>query len=128
MVRLVATLALLIPLSLNGLRVVCAEPDSPEAAAAAAAATATAHCDRICPAHKTARVEATRSDAGSGGSVCVLTAGEKGCPVAGLLFAVSVPVVLVDRFERSVSYDTVADASPLYLSPSLGHLCPPPKA
>jgi hypothetical protein len=48
--------------------------------------------------------------------------------VAGLLFAVSAPVVLVDGFERSLLDDTIADASPLYLSPSLGHLSPPPEA
>src|SRR5688500_11938262 len=52
MIRLIATFVLLIPLSLNGLRIVCEEPESAEAAAAAAAA---AHCDTICPAHEPAR-------------------------------------------------------------------------
>jgi hypothetical protein len=127
MFRLFATFVLLIPLSLNGLRIVCAEPEDVEAAAAAAAAAE--HCKQICPAHKSARVvESTRPAEESRGPVCKLAAGEEGCPVAGLLFAVSSPVRVADHYANCAAREAVDNPAARCLSPTLGNLSPPPKA
>jgi len=120
MIRRLATWVLLIPLSLNGLWMVCENaPQSPEPASAAAQESpAMAHCKTMCPT-----VRPTQT-----GSICLVSANGDGRSIAVYAFAVSPPTVGAELLASAGADDFPILPVALYLSPSLPEHSPPPKA
>jgi hypothetical protein len=121
MLRKLATLALLVPLSLNGLWMICADagPAQPSSAPASSQVSADAHCKFMCPAHKPAQT----------GAICVLTASADGSSIA--LFAVALatpppPLVTWTIPSRFAKYPQ--RTASLYAEPALASITPPPEA
>ena len=120
MLRRLATLLLVVPLSLNGLWMICATGGSaaPAKALAASQPGTTEHCKFMCPAQQPAQ----------SGTMCVLTASENGSSIA--LFAVAVatppPLVTWTAPPRFVEYPQ--PLAIIYSEPSLASIKPPPEA
>ena len=126
MSRTLATLVLLVPLSLNGLWMVCAESptglpvqDAPEAAPVEVSSAAP-HCSgSMCPLEKPAET----------GAICLLSSTGDGSSIAAFAFVVAAPAsaVSVIASERSMA-ERSEFATTLYADASLNHTSPPPRA
>ena len=126
MLRRFATLVLLVPLSLNGLWMVCAEsptdspvPDAPEAAPVDVA-SAVPHCSgAMCPIEKPAET----------GAICLLSSTGDGVSIAAFAFVVAAPAAAVSMIASEISVAAQSEfATTLYADASLNHTSPPPRA
>ncbi|HWP84771.1 MAG TPA: hypothetical protein VNN17_06245 [Terriglobia bacterium] len=135
MLRRLATLALMIPLSLNGLWMVCSDGATPKAATeGASAAVDAAQCKKMCPLHapepETAQPGAAPADrALPVGAICLLTSGGEGSTIAAIYFVVAPPVA-AEKLAAAVHQREVVPQLPAarYASPDLPGATPPPEA
>jgi hypothetical protein len=120
MFRRLAALLLLIPLSLNGLWMVCENgPDTSDPAPVAAQVSPEmAHCKTMCPTVKPAQT----------GSICLVSANGDGHSIAVFAFALTVPSVAVNFIAPAEGSEFPAMRASIYSSPTLFELTPPPKA
>jgi hypothetical protein len=131
MFRRIATFVLLVPLSLNGLWMVCAE--APVEAASTPATEPSEQCKKMCPIHQ-AQSESTQlaaADADSGmqpGAICVISSDGTGTSIAAFAFAVTAPAAVVAVAEELIVSDSVSETVLSYADPPLMGLTPPPKA
>ena len=119
MFRRLATLLLVVPLSLNGLWMVCAsgEPAVPATQTAKSQAGAKPHCKFMCPAQKPAQP----------GAICVLTANVDGSSIALFAVAVTTPPAVVDGSVSQAVAEYLPQPDAIYASPSLAFPTPPPE-
>ena len=120
MLRKLATLALLVPLSLNGLWMVCATGESAASVSATAnlQSGAKPHCKFMCPAQKPAQP----------GAICVLTANVDGSSIALFAVAVTTPAPLVTWTAPLTFAQYPQHPAVIYSDPSLASSNPPPEA
>jgi len=119
MLRRFATVVLLIPLSLNGLWMLCADGQTPsEAAETPSQTAAAAHCTKtICPLNQPPT-----------GAICLISSNGDGSSIAAFVFAVAAPPP-VEKLAASIFVIDKAPEQPaLYSNPTLSGLTPPPKA
>ncbi|MBI4478564.1 MAG: hypothetical protein HY651_00925 [Acidobacteria bacterium] len=120
MLRRLATFALLVPLFLNGLWMVCADGQSPSETAAtpAKAAEAAPHCTKaICPLEKPAT-----------GAICLISSNGDGSSIAAFMFAVAQPPAAESPLADAVVVAAIAEQPAIYENPTLSGSTPPPKA
>jgi hypothetical protein len=116
MFRKLATLLVLVPLSLNGLWMLCA--DGKEAPASTPQQpSASQHCKMMCPVQKPIQT----------GAICVLTTKEDGGSM--LLFAVALasPPETVQWSVPAVVEHVASSSRARYSSPALATETPPPE-
>jgi len=130
--RSLAFVALLVVLPFSGIRVICIESVAAGADPAAVPETRTAEgtltdCERLCPFHPPAEIQALHADAESSSDEdadCTLSSDAAALQMLGTI-AVLRPAHVV-----SVPYvvsDAPAFTSSVYSEPSLALLAPPPK-
>ena len=120
MLRRLATLVLLIPLSLNGLWMLCADGETPSTPAETPSQTAAAapHCTKtICPLTQAPT-----------GAICLISSNGDGSSIAAFMFAVAAPPAVETLTASIVLSDQVPEQPALYSNPTLSGLTPPPKA
>ena len=120
MIRRLATFALLVPLFLNGLWMVCADGQSPSEPAATPTETAAAapHCTKaICPLEKPAT-----------GAICLISSNGDGSSIAAFMFAVAQPPAAETLFADVVVVAVTAEQPAIYENPTLSGSTPPPRA
>jgi len=120
MLRKLATLLLVVPLSFNGLWMVCATGEQTVAATQTANSQAGAkpHCKFMCPAQKSAQP----------GAICVLTADVDGSSIALFAVAVATPPPLVTWTAPPRFAEYPQPSAIIYSDPSLASINPPPEA
>ena len=120
MLRKLATLLLVAPLSLNGLWMICAtvEPTVAATQTANSQAGAKPHCKFMCPAQQPAQP----------GAICVLTADVDGGSIALFAVAVATPPPLVTWTAPPRSTEYPQPSAAIYSEPSLASINPPPEA
>ncbi|HEY7680979.1 MAG TPA: hypothetical protein VIC04_10730 [Terriglobia bacterium] len=120
MLRRLATLALLIPLSLNGLWLVCADGQAAAAPpkSAQTASESTVPCKHLCPIQKPQET----------GAICLLTGNADGAAIALFAVAVATPPVPEPWFVSFTLSQSESEPAPIYSEPSLSGLAPPPEA
>ncbi len=121
MLRRLATVLLLIPLSSNGLWMLCADGTRAAASAAPKAAPATtesAKCKTMCPVQKPAET----------GAICLISADNDGRSIAVFAFVLGIPPAEVSLVApAAIGYSTLEPAAK-YHGPALLQLTPPPEA
>lgn len=116
MLRRLATWMLLIPLSFNGLWMMCA--DGGKAPQQAAAAANNPKCKTMCPLEKP--VES--------GAICVISSDGDGRSIAVFVFELALPAAMEHLLVPArVGYAT-AEQSARYRGPAPWNSTPPPKA
>jgi hypothetical protein len=129
-----ATWLLFLPLSLNGVWMVCVERSAPRSAeTSAASAEAAGYCKEICPVRKpqgeTASLDSPRpGDETQPGVICLVMPNGNGSWDAAFAFAVAPPVAFVSVMASPVISEATQEPPALYLNPSRTALTPPPKA
>lgn len=119
MLRQLATLVFLVPLSLNGLWMVCAEEEPPEAQALSAAGSpeVTAECGEVCPIKNI-----------SPGAICIISSSGEGSSLAAIFFGVAPPPATETLSAEFHVRESVPERPEIYFNPTLADLDPPPKA
>jgi hypothetical protein len=123
MFRRLATWMLLVPLSLNGLWMLCENaPQNQERAAAAVAAPSAAtgqiaDCKTLCPTVKPVET----------GSICLVGSNGDGRSIAVYAFALTMPSVVVSFLHAALDNEFPSAAASIYSNPVLDELTPPPK-
>lgn len=133
MLRPAAVLLLLVPLSLNGLRVVCIEqPDAAASAAAVSAGQGAEDCDEWC-AYRGSRAPARpdsqppRGDS-EGRTGCLLTASDDATCVTAFAFGPATPAPTIELTVGTVPVAAMLTAPLLCPGPAPTVLTPPPRA
>ena len=113
-------MALMIPLSLNGLWMVCADGEAAPAPTreSQAAAEPSAHCKLICPVEKPDET----------GAICLLTASADGDSIAVFAIAVATPPAVLPLIVPLAMGESELEPAPIYSNPFLSGLAPPPRA
>ena len=124
MSRRLTTLALLLPLFLNGLWMVCSD-GAPAAdfkgkeTIASKSGDALPICDgKMCPLQKK----------NSKGSICLFSSTGNGSAIAAFMFAVSAPPAAATVSRNIVISEIISEPSLVYANPILKGSTPPPKA
>jgi hypothetical protein len=119
MLRRLATLVLLVPLSLNGLWMLCAEEQAVSEPVDIAAGTADVDpdCAKICPLHQPET-----------GVICLISSNGDGISLAAILFVVAPPPAAENLNAALVVRESVPEKFTKYSNPSLAGLTPPPRA
>ncbi len=119
MLRQLATWVLLVPLSLNGLWMVCAEEEPPEAQVISAAGSpeVAAECGEMCPIENIAP-----------GAICIISSSGEGSSLAAIFFGVAPPPATETLSAEFHVRESVPERSEIYFNPTLAGLTPPPKA
>jgi len=148
MFRKLLTFVLLVPLSLNGLWMVCAEAEASEApplpepaASAASGAPAMPECTgaAMCPLHKAAAAKPTQPDTlatlsaqnqvGQTGAICLIAPDGKSTSIAAIGFLYAPPVAASDFGCPSTVILQAAERASLTFSDALlPDDTPPPRA
>lgn len=127
------TLALLVPLSLNGMWIVCADSPMPEVAAATATHEASADCEKMCPfrPHQAATASLDSPEGSNStrpGEICFLPADGDGNWNAVAAVAAAMPPTVI-RVHADLAVTGASHDQPvMYIDPSLAGSTPPPKA
>jgi hypothetical protein len=132
MFRRIATFVLLVPLSLNGLWMVCAEPPE-EAATTTPPAEPSEHCKKMCPLHQgKVDTELAAVDTDSDmqpGAICLISSDGSGASISAFAFAVAPPPAAMVTIAADLTDRTFATDKPIfYGDPPLSGSTPPPKA
>lgn len=133
MLRRMATFVLLVPLSLNGLWMLCAE-ESPTVGAETAppSAEASEHCKKMCPIPhaetETAPLEVPQSGEGQTGAICLLSSNGDGASIDAIAFAVTMPAAVVTVASDLTVREFTTERAIFYGDPLLSGLTPPPRA
>jgi hypothetical protein len=123
MLRRLATFVLLVPLSLNGLWMICAEDEtaaetvSASAAIDASDAEGAEHCAQMCPIHQP-----------EPGAICLISSNGDGTSLAAIFFVVAPPPAAETLTAAFVVRESVPEPAAQYSNPSLAGSTPPPKA
>jgi hypothetical protein len=151
MLRRLLTLILLVPLSLNGLWMVCAEAEAAEPPAAestnsqpgeVAKAAPACTSDAMCPLHKavaTAKVSdktqaqeqvaVAQNHSSQAGAMCLISPGGNGTSIAAIGFLYAPPLAAVDfGTPQEIVLEAVEQPSFAYLDSELPDDTPPPRA
>lgn len=115
MLRRLATWVLVLPLSLNGLWMVCAEEEPPEAQA-----LSTADCTEMCPIQKSEEIAL--------GAICIISSSGEGNSLTAIFFGVAPPPATASWQAEFQILESVTEQPEIYRSPSLAGLTPPPRA
>jgi hypothetical protein len=120
MLRTLATFALAIPLSLNGLWMVCADGASALAPASIPQtdAESSVPCKHLCPVEKPAQP----------GAICLLTASADGNSIAVYAVAVATPPAVAPFVVSFTLGESESEPALIYSNPFLSGLAPPPRA
>ena len=115
MLRQLATWVLLVPLSLNGLWMVCAEEEPPEAQVLSAAGSA--ECGEMCPIENIVP-----------GAICTISSSGEGSSLAAIFFGVAPHPATETLSAEFHVRESVPERPEIYFNPTLASLTPPPKA
>jgi hypothetical protein len=133
MLRRLATFVLLVPLSLNGLWMVCAEAPV-EAANVPPSGKTGEQCKKMCPLHAAPQDQSARMDTASTGSamqpgsICLISSNGKGTAITAFAFAVTTPAAAVTVATDPGTGEVVPEILVSYADPPLPGFTPPPKA
>ena len=133
MKRTLLTLLLLVPLSLNGLWLVCADSatgDSEPAVPATEVAKAVPECtgSAMCPLHTQASDKPTEA-AAQPGAICLISPDGKSSSLAAVGFIYAPPACAVSiSFAEIVTFETSEYVSATYADAFISNATPPPRA
>jgi hypothetical protein len=129
--RRTAALALMFPLWLNGVRMVCAVPSaSAEAMPMAADAAVPDHCAKICSleTHGSDDTAVASVSSTDDGEICLLMATTSNGSVEAFAFAVAPPVPVIGFTVTRTTGEIIPEPTVRYPNPAPTTLTPPPRA